>query len=293
MPQLDRRRLLQTALATGAAWAGRSSLAATAPERANELIDTHVSLFHWPYRRLPYDEPAALADKLRALGVVEAWAGSFEGLLHRDIASANARLAAACRDHGGGLFKAFGTLHLDLPDWREDLRRCVEVHAMTGLRLFPNHHGYGLDHPDLPELLTRVSEAGLILQIVAATEDTRTQPAHAQVADVDLRPLPALLAAQPQARVQVLNHRPSAALTPLLAKAPQLRFDSARTEGTDGVKRLVEWAGADRVMLGSHAPFFIPEAALVRVEEGLLAGMDPEIVPALLAGNAGRWRAAA
>lgn len=294
MPLFDRRRLLQNALVTSAAavWAGRSR-AAAAVERGLGLIDSNVSLFHWPYRRLPLDEPAALAEKLAALGVVEAWAGSFEGLLHRDVSAVNARLAVACREHGGGLFQAFGTIRLDLPGWREDLRRCVETHGMPGLRLHPNHHGYDLAHPELPELLARAADAGLIVQIAASTEDTRTQPAHAQVPNVDLRPLPALVAAQPRARVQVLNLPPNAPLPPPLVEATAVRFDLARTEGTAGVKRLVDKVGAERVLFGSHAPFFIPEAALGRVEEALLAGLDRAAAEALLAENARRWRATA
>ncbi len=288
MPDLDRRRLLQTAFAAGLAPKFTAFASGGGNGDALDLIDSNVSLFPWPFRRLPFDEPAALAAKLKSLGVREAWAGSFEGLLHRDLAAVNARLAAACRGQGEGLLKAFGTVNLALPDWREDLRRCRDEHDMAGIRLHPNHHGYTLAHPGFPALLAQSAEAGLLVQIAASTEDTRTQHPQTQVDDVDLRPLPAVLAAQPRARVQVLNHKPSAALTPALATAENLWFDTARTEGTAGVLRLVEWAGREKVMLGSHAPFFIPEAALIRVEEALLAGLETTAADALLRENARR-----
>lgn len=286
MPHPTRRRLLQTALAAGASPLVTSPARGAAGAAAAAIIDTHVNLFHWPFRRLPFDKPEQLTAKLRSLGVVQAWAGSFEGLLHRDLAAVNARLAAACRRHGAGLFKPFGSINLTLPDWREEVRRCAGEHGMAGIRLHPNHHGHTLEHPAFAELLELAAESGLLVQLAASTEDTRTQHPLTQVADVDLRPLPALLAAHPRARVQLLNHKPSAALTSALVQAPNLWFDIARTEATDGVQRLVQWAGRERVLFGSHAPFLIPEAALIRVEEALLAGMDAAVADALLHGNA-------
>ncbi len=280
MPAFSRRRLLQAALASAA-------LPTRGAAAAPTLTDANVSLFHWPFRRLPLDEPAALATRLVALGVGEAWAGSFEGLLHRDLDGVNRRLAAACREVRSLRLRPFGSVNPLLPDWPEDLRRCAQVHGMPGIRLHPNHHGYGLDHPAFEHLLRRASEAGLIVQLVVATEDTRTQPPQTQVADVDLRPLPALLARHGQTRVQLLNHRPGS-VTAELAQHPNLWFDIARTEATDGVARLVRLAGAGRVLFGSHAPFLIPEAALIRVEEGLLTGLAPAEAEALLFTNARR-----
>ena len=57
------------------------------------MIDTNVSLFRWPYRRLIGDDPEELVTRLRARGVTQAWAGSFEALLCRDMAGVNLRLA--------------------------------------------------------------------------------------------------------------------------------------------------------------------------------------------------------
>lgn len=280
MPAFSRRRLLQTALASAALPTRGAAPAAT-------LTDTNVSLFHWPFRRLPLDEPAALATRLVALGIGEAWAGSFEGLLHRDLDGVNRRLAAACREVRSLRLRPFGSVNPLLPDWPEDLRRCAQVHGMPGIRLHPNHHGYSLEHPEFERLLRLAGEAGLIVQLVVATEDTRTQPPQTQVADVDLRPLPALLARHGQTRVQLLNHRPGS-ITAELAQQPNLWFDIARTEATDGVARLVRLAGAGRVVFGSHAPFLLPEAALIRVEEGLLTGLQANEAEALLFTNARR-----
>lgn len=263
---INRRDLLRVGIATGAATALSNSVRAEEDEPLPfRIIDTNISLFQWPFRRLPLDDPGKLVKKLRSLGIVQGWAGSFEGLLHRDIGGVNRRLAAACKNLPE--LVPIGSVNPQLPDWKDDLRRCVEVHNMPGIRLHPNYHGYTLDDPRFASLLKFASASGRFVQVTVAMEDIRTQHPMLRVPDVDLSPLPGVKTEFPKARVQMLNYRPRGALLKKLAETPGVYFDTARVEGTDGVPKLVESVPAGRVMFGTHAPFLIPEAALVRTHE--------------------------
>ena len=44
------------------------------------MIDVNVSLSRWPCRRLPHNELPKLVEKLRQVGVTQAWAGMHPGL---------------------------------------------------------------------------------------------------------------------------------------------------------------------------------------------------------------------
>lgn len=283
---MNRRDLLGLAVTAGAA----SAILPT-PSRSEDdspgvlrIVDSNVSLFHWPFRRLPLDETNRLVKKMRALGVAQAWAGSFEGLLHRDVAGVNRRLAEVCLKYPELI--PFGSVNPELPGWEADLKSCINEHSMPGVRLHPNYHGYTLNDPRFSRLLKLTTEAGRFVQIASAMEDVRTQHPTVRVEDVDLSPLPKIVAGIPKARVQILNHRLRSPLLDQLANTPGVFFDTARVDSTDGVPRLVESVPAGRVLFGTHAPFLIPEAALIRVHESAM--LDEAGLQAVLGGNADR-----
>ena len=166
------------------ATAAASVLASTSGGFAREhddslrLVDTNISLFHWPFRRLPLDELVRLLKRLRTLGVDQAWAGSFEAVLHRDMAGVNRRLAEACKNHNE--LVPIGSVNLELPDWEEDLRRCFDEHQMPGVRLHPNYHAYTLNDPRFVKLLKVATAAKRMVQIAALIEDSASVAADAR-----------------------------------------------------------------------------------------------------------------
>jgi predicted TIM-barrel fold metal-dependent hydrolase len=251
------------------------------------MIDVNVNLSRWPLRRTPCDEPAKLVEALRRGGVTQAWTGTLDGLLHRDLGAANARLADECRRFGPGLLAPFGSVNPMLPDWREDVRRCRQEHAMPGIRLHPNYHGYRLDEPVFAEVLREAKAHGLIVELALGMDDVRVQHRLMRVDDVDPAPLPKVLAGQPPGALVLLNVTRA---TP----APQLRqlaalsgvyFDCARWEGVGGLAALAEAVSVPRVLFGSHLPLFPLESSLLKLRE---SGLDDATLDAIRQGNARR-----
>lgn len=251
------------------------------------MIDVNVHLSRWPFRRLRGDDPASLCSILKNGGVEQAWVGSLDSLLHRDVEGVNRRLTAACREHGDGFLVPFGSVNPMLPDWEEDLRRCQEEHRMPGIRLYPNYHQYTLTEPALASLLDQASARGMVVQIVAAMEDTRTQHPLVQVPVVDLMPLERLLPKLPSLRLCVLNGLGALGVDQCqrLLAVGNIHFDIAMLEGAGGVRRFLDQVPARQLLFGSHFPLFYLESSRLKMEESEVATPERQ---AILRDNARR-----
>jgi uncharacterized protein len=303
MHSIDRRKFLKVAAvvptAIGAMAVGTT--AATAAQTASPgIIDTNVNLFQWPFRKLKYADTAALVAKLKRHRVIEAWAGSFDALLHKDMAGVNERLAAECRAKGQGLLRPFGSVNLAWADWEDDVRRCHEVLKMPGLRIFPGYQPFDLSHPDLKRLLAVTRERGLVLQIVFQMEDPRVHHPILTLPNIQAQPLVGALKENPDAKVQLLHFSGNVQGSDLNALMTQTSatIDISRWEGNGAVGRMIGAAPnstaarvpLERVMFGSHAPYFPLETAILKLVESPLEAAQ---IHAIMQGNARRVLAAA
>lgn len=289
---LRRRTFLQSTAIASAAWVvtcqDQGSAKETAPPSDSPpVIDTNVYLSQWPFRRLPQQTTATLVEYLKKRHVVQAWAGSFDGLLHRDVASVNAWLAEQCRQAGDDFLIPFGTVNPRLADWQEDLRQLDEQHRMPGIRLHPNYHGYSLSDPVCRELLGRARDRELIVQVVPWMEDERHQHPLMPVPEEDLTPLAEVASEFPDLRLMILNGFRAAGGRALSALAEQdsVHFDFAKLDVIDGLSEFLEKVPAERLLFGSYSPMFYFESARLKPEESALS---PELTRTLLSGNAQR-----
>jgi predicted TIM-barrel fold metal-dependent hydrolase len=244
-------------------------LAASSLRAAEEahLTDCHVYLGASPFRKLGSENRDEFIAALARQGVTDAWAGAFEGVLRRDLAAVNLSLTRACR---GTMLRPCGSINPILPDWQDDVRRCVEVHGMHIIRLHPNYHGYDLRSPAFRELLALAMKHRLLVQLVVQMEDERTQNPGVRAAPVYLQPLPGILQEMKDARVMLLNATASMPLRHVQA-CPGLWLDFAMIEGVGGVENLLKTWPSGRLVFGSYAPFFYWESARLKIQESALS----------------------
>jgi predicted TIM-barrel fold metal-dependent hydrolase len=255
------------------------------------LIDTNVYIGQWPFRRLEYDQVDRLTAKLRKFGVLQAWVGNFEALLHRDIRAVNARLVQICRSQGENFLVPFPTVNPKLPDWQEDLREIVEVYRLPGIRLHPDYHGYTLDDADFTDLLIRAAQANLLVQLVLMMEDERSLHSALKVPTVDPKPLLEIIPKISGLKILLLNAQRVAPLPLLgeLVKAGQVYVDIAWQEGVGGIGNLLSRVPAERVVFGSYFPQFYFLSGILKLRESAVTG---EALTAIATENARRLLAA-
>ena len=306
MKPIDRRHFLKNSLlgATAASLAGHQTFAAETAARNTPvvnssqvpgIIDTNVNLFSWPFRALKYRDTKALVAKLKKHRVIEAWAGSFEALLSKDMSGVNARLAAECLEHGPGFLIPFGSINLAWPDWQEDVRRGHEVHKMPGLRICPGYQPFDLDHPGMESLVKMISERDLVLQVVFGMEDPRVHHPIINVGPVTFGPLLKAVKGTPNAKVGLLHFSGSSQGQDLsqFMSEPNTIMDISRLEGNGVVGRMIgSFQGlpsprvpVERIVFGSHAPYFALETAILKLIESPL---DAQQLQAIRQDNARR-----
>lgn len=296
MNAIDRRSFLKNSLLGAAAvsLAGQQSTRA-ASSKPTGIIDTNVNLFDWPFRALKYRHTKALVAKLKKHRIIEAWAGSFEALLSKDMNGVNTRLAAECREHAPGFLIPFGSVNLAWPDWEEDVRRCHEIHKMPGIRIYPGYQPFDLDHPGMESLVKMTEERSLILQVVFGVEDPRVYHPIINVGPVTFAPLLKVMNSTPNAKIQLLHFAGAPqgdALAQFMSK-PNTLLDISRLEGNGALARMIgsieglpsPHAPIDRIVFGSHAPYFPVETALLKLMESPL---DAKQLEAIMQRNARR-----
>ena len=166
---------------------------------------------------------------------------------------------------------------------------------MPGIRIYPGYQPFALDHPEMESLVKMISERGLILQVVFGMEDPRVHHPIINVSPVTFAPLLKAVRSTPNAKVQLLHFSGSSqgeGLSQFMTRANAV-MDISRLEGNGAVGRMIgsvqglpsARVPVDRIVFGSHAPYFPVETAILKLIESPL---DAQQLQAIMQGNARR-----
>ena len=251
------------------------------------IVDAHAYVGPWAFRHLAHAEPDALLRRLDRAGVERALVSATEGILYKDPQAGNRLLAGRLHGRRDRLVP-LASLNPRLAGWEIDWRACLDELAPVGVRLHPSYHGYSLAWEEAGRLVEGVSAAGAIVLVVVRIEDERVHHPLARVAPPPLEEVAALLRAAPAAGV-VLSGMRLREVEALAVRAPELTsygVDISHLQHPlDALDRLCALLPAERIWLGSGAPFLMPEPAIYKV---VTARLDEAKRQAILGGNAER-----
>ena len=231
------------------------------------------------------DAPALLAA-LREDGIEAAVALGFAFAGEREIAEQNEYLLAVAAETPRAI-APFATVNPALPAWEGEARRALERGARGFGELRPGTQGWDPLGPEGRRLAGLAGEAGAALLWHTSEPVGRGYPGK----DGGLAPAELIEVATAAPEVTMVGAHLGAGASFYLSMpevreaTPNLLFDTAAASllyDSGTIARLVETAGAGRVLFGSDFPLRHPGAEL----KGALAGLDAATSEAIAGENA-------
>jgi len=171
-----------------------------------------------------------------------------------------------------------------IPTWPEEFEKAAEHQAVAMIKLLPGYGGYELAAAD--DLLEEARRASLAVMVQVRIDDPRRHHPLAMVPDVPAEDV--IKAAERHPAVKLVIGGASATVLrdfkEELRELPGLYADTSQVDGVDGVRGLVDAGLGGKLLFGSHAPVFMPAAAVARV----IADLPYEVAKVIMRENAVR-----
>ena len=244
------------------------------------MIDVYAFTGHWPFRAVP-DERAPLRWMDRA-GIRRALVTPMDALFRLEALETARDVAHLAKRHPDRVSAVF-PVNPTIAGWQGRLGKLCERTAPAALALMPGYHAYDATDACVDALLDEATRRGLPVLVVLRVEDVRKQHPLMPVPDVPIEPVTALARRHADAPLVLLGA--TAPECALLADLPNVYVEISGMEGVDPPAAAVEALGPERVLLGTRAPFFVPESSRNKLA---FSALDASVVRMITSENANR-----
>ncbi|MFQ6041300.1 MAG: amidohydrolase family protein [Candidatus Poribacteria bacterium] len=240
------------------------------------MIDINTFIGHCPFRRLPATTPDELWDLLKVYGIERALVSPIEGIFYEEPQIANEMLASQLDDRDELLQVA--VLNPTLANWERSLRQCYEKYHIAAVKLHPNYHTYRLEDSPARDLLSAVGDMRLPVIVQLRVNDTRSHHPLMQVPDVPVADVIAAAGKTQQVKIVLggIKWGEAQGNAAKITALPNLWLDISQMETMDGLRRLIDACGTERLLFGTHAPFFYIRSAIIKLDEAQLSDEERE-----------------
>jgi hypothetical protein len=232
------------------------------------MFDASSFCGHWAYRYTEVHTVAEICAFLSQCGLKGAAMTPVDAVLHPEPMSANRdflqQVNVYSQDTDGFTVYPVPVLDPSLPGWQYHLAECAALSNVRigAYKVFPNYHGYDLDAPGINALAEELASSQTTLCLQLRIEDDR---AHHQSLQLPVIPMAAVAAfAQRHPQLKIVLCAPLMAELRLVSAIKNVYAEMSFMEAGDLLNVALGHMGAERLLLGSHAPLFIPAVGIVK-----------------------------
>ena len=243
------------------------------------LIDANCWLGSWPFQVFTHNSAAALAEHLASEEITTALVSPTEAILHPDPNIFNDLLINTVEDYP--LLKPVPVVNPTLANWKTSMAIYASTDNVHSIRILPNYHNYSLNAPCVRELMMILAELAMPLMIQIRMEDERSQYPLMQVAGVSCDEIIELAERFPDVSIICLGAYFNEAIG-LLLNSWNVYVDISFIDKINTLNSLLERTTHDRIVFGSHTPFFYTRSAVLKADTG---GILPDAARAIISEN--------
>lgn len=250
------------------------------------VIDVNTYIGHWPFRQVKGGTAAELVKKLDEAGIDRAVVSTINAIFYKDSQQGNTELAEEIKPYGDR-FIPFAVINPMYPGWEKDFDDCIHGLGMRGIELYPYYHNYRLTDGNAVKLINMAAAEKVPVHLPCAIENIRQRHMMDTIKNLSIEEVEQVCARCPQADF-IISNGDTHDIAQKLKKVSQERqgriyYDFARVELFEGnLKKLIDNAGIDRVVLGTVLPFQYSDTQFVKVH---YAKLSPEDKEKILSGN--------
>lgn len=226
------------------------------------MIDVNAAVGRWPFVAGWAERVDELAAAMAEAGVTQAHVSAMEAVLAPDPLEATQRLCESVAGHGR-LVPA-GVADPTLRTAEPDMRRLVSNWPVRLVKLYPSFGGYSAEDDRVAGMVQTAGAEGALTAIVMRLEDDRNQHRVMRVEPVGVDAVTSLAAKVAPLPLLVLNGL-KGEVAGLARRVENLLFDIAFVESGASLPDLLQDVPADRLVFGSNAPLFYPQAIAAKL----------------------------
>jgi len=223
------------------------------------IFDVNTWLGRWPFQQLDADTPARLKKKLVKAGIGACCVSQADAVLVSDPDIWNQRLfAAVAKDP---FFVPVPVFNPCLYPW-ERILAGYQKQGIKAVRFLPGYHSYGFSDTRCVHAVARVRKLGMLPLIQIRLEDERTHHLLMQVKPPAIEEAVVLANKITGPIVFLCGYLNE--VNQLGEKTQNACSDFSFCEKLNTLAVMAHSIPWQRILFGSHAPFFYPEAAMLK-----------------------------